>query len=188
MRMRIYHTIPPDAATLKARLLPIRTVSRPGNLWRSVHGRISGRPTNFSWVVPGRVAGSGFPTTLGEFEWLLQQGIGGVVTMTENSLPTEWTGRVSYLHVPTPDMTAPEPEDIDAAVDFIHRNAEAGRPTAVHCAAGLGRAGTILACYLVKHKGYGARQAINEIRLRRPGSIQSDVQETAIMMYERFLD
>lgn len=163
-------------------------VSRPGNLWRRVHGRISGRPTNFSWVVPGRVAGSGFPTTVEEFEWLLQQGIRGVVTMTENSLPAEWTGRVSYLHVPTPDMNAPEPEDIDAAVDFIHQNAETGRPTAVHCAAGLGRAGTILACYMVKHKGYGARQAINEIRLRRPGSIQSDVQETAIMMYERFLD
>lgn len=163
-------------------------MSRPGNLWRSVHGRISGRPTNFSWVIPGKVAGSGFPTTIEEFEWLLKQGIAGVVTMTENSLPPQWTGRISYLHVPTPDMTAPEPEGIDGAVDFIHKNAETGKPIAVHCAAGLGRAGTILACYLIKYGGYGAQEAIDEVRHKRPGSIQSVVQETAIQMYEKSLN
>ena len=163
-------------------------MSRPGNLWRSVHGRISGRPTNFSWLVPGEVAGSGFPTTTEEFEWLLKQGIKGVVTMTENSLPLQWTRQISYLHVPTPDMTAPEPEAIDGAVDFIHANAEAGKPIAVHCAAGLGRAGTILACYLIKYGGYGAQQAIDEVRQKRPGSIQSAVQETAIQMYEKSLN
>lgn len=163
-------------------------MSRPGNLWRSVHGRISGRPTNFSWLVPGEVAGSGFPTTMEEFEWLLKQGIKGVVTMTENSLPPQWTRQISYLHVPTPDMTAPGPEAIDGAVDFIHANAEAGKPIAVHCAAGLGRAGTILACYLIKYGGYGAQQAIDEVRQKRPGSIQSAVQETAIQMYEKSLN
>ena len=162
-------------------------MSRPGNLWRSVHGRISGRPTNFSWVIPDKVAGSGFPTTMEEFEWLLKQGIMGVVTMTENSLPPQWTRRISYLHVPTPDMTAPEHGDIDGAVDFIHTHVEAGKPMAVHCAAGLGRAGTILACYLVKYGGYGAQEAIDEIRRKRPGSIQSAVQETAIKMYEKSL-
>lgn len=163
-------------------------MSRPGNLWRKVHGRIAGRPTNFSWVIQGRVAGSGFPTTAETFEWLMGQGVRGVVTMTQRSLPDEWTERVSHRHVPTTDMFAPEPEDIDGAVDFVHKNVEAGRPVAVHCAAGLGRAGTILACYLIKYHGYGAWDAIEEIRLKRPGSIQSVVQEMAVEMYEKFLD
>lgn len=160
-------------------------MSRPGNLWRKVHGKITRRPTNFSWVFPRTVAGSGFPTTREEFDWLIQQGVRCVVTMTEEKLPREWTGDISYLHVPTPDMTAPTPDQIDTAVDFIHDNTESGRPAMVHCAAGLGRAGTILACYLIKHHSRTAREAIGEIRRLRPGSIQSDIQELAISLYHK---
>ena len=162
-------------------------MSRPGNLWRRVHGSIRRRPTNFSWVLPGRLAGCGLPTTQPEFEWLVGRGIECVVTMTEEPLPPQWTSHVSYKHTPTPDMTAPEVERLDETVDFVHENIGAGRPTMVHCAAGLGRAGTVLACYLVKYQNCGAQQAIDRIRALRPGSVQSDVQEMAVAMYERHL-
>ncbi|MYL11492.1 MAG: protein tyrosine phosphatase, partial [Cenarchaeum sp. SB0669_bin_11] len=85
-------------------------MSRPGNLWRSIHGRVTRRPTNFSWVLPDILAGSGFPTSENEFEWLLSQGVECVVTMTEEPLPKSWTNNVQYKHTPTPDMTAPTPE------------------------------------------------------------------------------
>ena len=160
-------------------------MSRPGNLWRRVHGRIAKKPTNFSWVIPDMVAGSGIPTTREEFDWLTRQGIRCVVTMTEEKLPRGWTKDVSYLHVPTPDMTAPGPDEIDAAVDFMHRNIQSGSPAMVHCAAGLGRAGTILACYLIKYQDRTAQEAIREVRLQRPGSIQSETQEVAISMYQK---
>jgi len=55
----------------------------------------------------------------------------------------------------------------------------------VHCAAGMGRAGTILACYFVKYESFSATDAINKIRVARPGSIQSEVQELAISFYEK---
>jgi atypical dual specificity phosphatase len=55
----------------------------------------------------------------------------------------------------------------------------------VHCAAGMGRAGTILACYLVKYQKYSANDAIKKIRKERPGSIQSEMQELAITFYEK---
>ena len=160
-------------------------MSRPGNLWRSIHGRVTRRPTNFSWVLPDILAGSGFPTSENEFGWLLSQGVKCVVTMTEEPLPKSWTDNVQYKHTPTPDMTAPTPEEIDETVDFIHQNIMAKRPVMVHCAAGLGRAGTILACYLIKYKDYDAQQAIDTIRRERHGSIQSEVQEIAISMYKK---
>ncbi|HSB50301.1 MAG TPA: dual specificity protein phosphatase family protein, partial [Nitrosopumilaceae archaeon] len=55
----------------------------------------------------------------------------------------------------------------------------------VHCAAGMGRAGTVLACYLVKYHKYSAKDAIEKLRKERPGSIQSEIQEFAILLYEK---
>ena len=162
-------------------------MSKPGNLWRKVHGKIMKKPTNFSWLIEEKLAGSGIPTSFDELEWILNQGVKSIVTMTENPLPESWIKEIGYLHVPTPDFTAPNMEEIDNAVDFIHNNILEEQAVMVHCAAGMGRAGTILACYLVKYQKYSAQDAIEKVREERPGSIQSDVQEMAITFYEKHL-
>lgn len=160
-------------------------MSKPGNIWRKVHGKITKKPTNFSWLIGQRLAGSGMPTSLDEFEWIRSQGVQNIVTMTENPLPTEWTRKIGYLHVPTPDFTAPDMEKIDSAVEFINNQIQNNQSVMVHCAAGMGRAGTILACYFVKYRKLSAADAIKKIRDERPGSIQSKVQELAIEYYEK---
>ena len=160
-------------------------MSKPGNIWRKVHGKITKRPTNFSWLIEEKLAGSGMPTSFDEFEWIRSQGVQNIVTMTENSLPDEWTTEIGYLHVPTPDLTAPDMEKIDSAVEFIHNQIQKNQSVMVHCAAGMGRAGTILACYFVKYKKFSATDAITKIRDERPGSIQSGIQELAIGYYEK---
>jgi atypical dual specificity phosphatase len=160
-------------------------MSKPGNLWRKVHGRITKKPTNFSWLIEEKLAGSGMPTSFDELDWVLKQGVKSIVTMTENSLPESWVSKINYLHVPTPDLTAPDMEKIDTAVEFIQEHITNNNAVMVHCAAGMGRAGTILACYLVKYQNHSAREAILKIRKERPGSIQSEVQELAISFYEK---
>jgi atypical dual specificity phosphatase len=57
----------------------------------------------------------------------------------------------------------------------------------VHCLAGLGRTGTLLACYLVKHQKMLADDAIQKIREERPGSIQSFPQEEMIFQFAKSL-
>ena len=161
----------------------------PGNLWRKVHGKITKKPTNFSWLIKEKLAGSGMPTTFDELDWVLKQGVKSIVTMTENALPESWIEDIKYLHVPTPDLTAPDMDKIDTTVDFIHERISNKEEEAVmvHCAAGMGRTGTILACYLVKYQKYSAKDAVKKLREERPGSIQSETQEIAIQLYEKHL-
>ncbi|KAG2477111.1 MAG: Dual specificity protein phosphatase 23 [Nitrosopumilales archaeon] len=160
-------------------------MSKPGNVWRKLHGKITKKPTNFSWFIEETLAGSGMPTTHDELEWVLKQGVKSIVTMTENALPESWVDDVNYLHVPTTDLSSPDMDKIDTAVDFIHKRINNKEPVMVHCAAGMGRTGTVLACYLVKYQKYSAKDAIEKVRTERPGSIQSEVQELAIQFYEK---
>ena len=161
-------------------------MSKPGNAWRKIRGRITKKPSNFSWIIDDTLAGSGIPTTREEFDWIVAQNVDAIITMTEDALPENWTSNLDgYLHIPTPDLEAPIMDGIDCAVDFAHKKISSGKRVMVHCAAGMGRAGTILACYLVRYEGLSANDAITKIRNARPGSIQSLSQENVIKMYER---
>ncbi|HEX6561820.1 MAG TPA: dual specificity protein phosphatase 23 [Nitrososphaera sp.] len=160
-------------------------MTKLGDAYRKVRGLTSDRPSNFGWVLEGKLAGSGMPVTKAEFDWAKSQGISAIVTVREGPLPEEWVnGSVGYLHLQVDDFAAPEIEDIERAVEFI--DAQPG-PVMVHCAAGKGRTGVILAAYLIKKQGLAAQEAIDKIRAMRPGSIQSDAQEWAIEMYEKYL-
>ena len=162
-------------------------LSKPGNLWRRVHGRITKKPTNFGWLINNKLAGSGMPTSIAELEWVRKQGVKSIITMTENPLPESWIKDVNYLHVPTEDLSAPDMDKIDQTVDFIQERIKNDEPIMVHCAAGIGRTGTILACYLIKYQNLTAKNAIEKVRKERPGSIQSESQEIAVGLYHRFI-
>ncbi len=162
-------------------------MSKPGNLWRKVHGRITKKPTNFSWLINNKLAGSGMPTSSAELEWIFKTGVKSIITMTEEPLPESWIKNIKYLHVPTEDLSAPDMEKIDDTLEYIHERIKNNEPTMVHCAAGIGRTGTILACYLIKYHGLSTNDAISKVRKERPGSIQSESQEIAIGLYYKFI-
>jgi atypical dual specificity phosphatase len=150
---------------------------------------ISDRPTNFSWVTEGKLAGSGLPITEDEFKWVIDKGIQSIVTVREIPLPSKWFdgGDIDYLHLMVEDYGAPTMEVLDETVDYIDEKIRRGKPVLVHCAAGKGRTGAVLAAYLMKKENLTAEQAIEKIRLMRPGSVQSITQETALSVYEKYL-
>ena len=158
-----------------------------GDVWRKVHGTVTGRPDNFSWIIENKLAGSAIPTSIDEVKWAVKQGVKSIVTIREEPLDENWIKDVNYLHILSNDMGVPEFVDLGSAVDFIHRRITNNEPVMVHCLAGLGRTGTILACYLVKYQNMSADEAIQKVREERPGSIQSYPQEEIIFRFSKYL-
>ena len=159
-----------------------------GDVWRKVHGTVTGRPDNFSWLIKNKLAGSAIPTSIKEIDWVIEQGVKSIVTIREEPLDDDWIKNVNYLHVMSNDMGVPEFDDLTNTVDFIHQRLNDEEPVMVHCLAGLGRTGTILASYLVKYENMSADEAIEKVREIRPGSIQSYPQEEMIFRFEKSLN
>ena len=158
-----------------------------GDVWRKVHGTVTGRPDKFSWLIENKLAGSGIPTSIDEVQWVIKQGVKSIVTIREESLDESWIKDVNYLHVLSNDMSVPKFDDLVHAVDFIHSRITNNEPVLVHCLAGMGRTGVILACYLIKYQKMSASEATEKVREERPGSIQSYPQEEIIFQFEKSL-
>ncbi len=58
---------------------------------------------------------------------------------------------------------------------------------AVHCKAGLGRTGCLIACYAMKHYRFPAADFIGWIRIARPGSILGPQQHFLIEVDESMM-
>jgi predicted protein tyrosine phosphatase len=99
---------------------------------------------------------------------LVNRGITSVINMR-----TEWDDRAAgiapprYMHLKVIDNTPPTLEMLQAGVDFITQEIANGGKVYVHCAAGVGRAPTMAAAYLVS-QGMNPDEALSLIRSIRP--------------------
>ncbi|XP_014249384.1 dual specificity protein phosphatase CDC14A-like isoform X3 [Cimex lectularius] len=60
---------------------------------------------------------------------------------------------------------------------FLSISESAAGAVAVHCKAGLGRTGSLIGCYIMKHYNFNVAEAIAWIRICRPGSIIGHQQQ-----------
>jgi atypical dual specificity phosphatase len=141
---------------------------------------------NFSWLEGEQLAGCARPDSEEALAELANRGIGLVINLHERPHDPALLARygITELHLPVPDFTAPASEQLEQGVTAIEQALAQGKRVAVHCGAGLGRTGTLLAAYLV-HQGLSPEQAIARVRAARPGSVETPEQVAAVEAYAR---
>jgi atypical dual specificity phosphatase len=139
-------------------------------------------PPGFAWIEPPFLAVSAMPGAADEIAWLRKEGIDILLTLTEDPPPRRWIDEAGLMlvHVPVPDFEAPTPEQFSKCLAVIDSARQSGMGVNIHCLAGRGRTGTVLAAHFVS-QGKSAREAISLVRQLRPGSIETPEQERAVL-------
>jgi atypical dual specificity phosphatase len=145
---------------------------------------------NFSWLIEGEIAGMAKPaSTVSDFEFLKDNNIDAIVSLSEFPLDENLVEEFGFevKHIPVRDFESPRMEQVEDFLKFAKEIRTDGKKLVVHCDAGAGRTGTMLACYLVS-KGYDAAKAIEEVRRKRPGSIETPGQEEIVVKCEEKIE
>lgn len=143
-------------------------------------------PYGFSWVEKPLLAGMGRPYDVDELVWLREHGIQLLISLTEDPMPRDLINEAGLfsMHVPVEDMHPPSQKQIDLAISAIQKAHQNQMGVGVHCGAGLGRTGVILACYFVTRDLTG-QVALAKVRELRPGSVETPEQAEAVLEFAR---
>jgi atypical dual specificity phosphatase len=146
-------------------------------------------PSGFTWVDPPLLAAMAQPAAPEEYAWLREQGVHLVISLCEDPPRRAWLNEAGLfsMHIPVEDMHPPTAKQIELCLSAIDKAHARNFAVAIHCGAGLGRTGTMLACYLIKKKGMTATEAIAQVRKVRPGSIETPEQVDAVSEFARRL-
>jgi len=140
-----------------------------------------------NWIVRGRLLASSQPQSLDDLFEARKMGVSVVLSFDSHPEEREWCRKLGlrFKEVALSDFEPPSVEKIGEAVGFLYRYIFVQKRSVImHCYAGLGRTGTVSACFIGALLGLAADDAIKVVRAIRPGSIEAN-QEVAV---EEFLE
>jgi len=92
-------------------------------------------PRNFSWLVEGMLAGLARPSLRSHIEYLINQGIKHLVTLTElpltSSMNTDGLD-ITYTHIPIDDLAPPTLEQVKEFLKVVEQHNNKGEVRSHH--------------------------------------------------------
>lgn len=141
---------------------------------------------DLNWIVPNKILAFAGPSyerhvspegycTLSPSDYIpyfLQKNVGLVVRLNKKMYHEQDFIDAGIDHVEAffLDGSCPSREILQSVLEAFE-NVPADKAFAVHCKAGLGRTGTCIGAYLMKHYGFTAKEAIAWMRICRPGCV-----------------
>jgi len=144
------------------------------------------------WVIPGKILAGAFPgdkdsiIAQDKLQRLFDIGIRCIVNLMQpdetnhdgqtfadysksfNEIADRHQKRVECLRLPIRDLCIPSATKMKDILDTIDKSVDMGQPVYIHCWGGIGRTGTTVGCYLMRHRIADSDTVIGKIkRLRR---------------------
>ncbi|XP_047665982.1 dual specificity protein phosphatase CDC14AB isoform X4 [Tachysurus fulvidraco] len=133
---------------------------------------ISGKFLAFSGPHPKSKVENGYPLHAPEayFPYFRRHNVTTIVRLNKKIYDAKRFTDAGFDHYDLFFVDGSTPSDVIMR-RFLHICESTDGAVAVHCKAGLGRTGTLIGCYLMKHYRFTAAETIAWIRICRPGSI-----------------
>ena len=118
-------------------------------------------PRNFSWIMPGLLAGCACPGSERELLALMGAGVTHLVTLSTDTPPSQAISGIRKLKstvIAIKEFKGPKVEEMIKFNDLVSKELSEGGKVAVHCRMGRGRTGTMLASFIMTREGLGAQE------------------------------
>ncbi|XP_051978042.1 dual specificity protein phosphatase CDC14AB isoform X1 [Xyrauchen texanus] len=138
---------------------------------------------DLNWIIPGKLLAfsgphlkskieNGYPLHAPEayFPYFRKHNVTTIVRLNKKIYEAKRFTDAGFDHYDLFFVDGSTPSDVITR-RFLHICESTDGAVAVHCKAGLGRTGTLIGCYIMKHYRFTAAEAIGWIRICRPGSI-----------------